>query len=85
VKRLVLVGLTFGALNGLAAALTLYTVYRLAPGETFAYFDYAPPENVTFDRYGFPWEYVVVPVVLLVLNAFLLPLALRRRLVHADG
>lgn len=37
VKRLALVGLAVGAVNGSAAALTLYTVYRLAPGETFAY------------------------------------------------
>ena len=77
-KRLVLVGVLFGVLNGLAAAVSLHVVYRTAPDQ-FGWFAYAPlQENVVYDSYGFPWEYVVVPAVLVALNALLLPLAARR-------
>lgn len=77
-KRFALVGLLFGVLNGAAAAAALYGVRRVVPGE-FGWFAYAPAnESVLYDSYGFPWEYVVILVVLLTLNALLLPLALRR-------
>ena len=77
-KRLVLFGLLFGLLNGVAAAAALYAVHGAAPDE-FGWFAYAPlNENAVYDHYGFPWEYVVVPAVLLALNALLLPLAVRR-------
>lgn len=35
-----------------------------------------------YDPYGFPWEYVVAPRVLLALNALLLPLVVRRGWLH---
>lgn len=81
-KRLVLVGVLFGLVNGAAAAAALYAVRSAAPNE-FGWFAYAPlTENVVYDYYGFPWEYVVVPVVLLALNALLLPLVVRHGWLH---
>lgn len=78
-KRLVFVGLLLGMVNGLAAALSLYLVSRTAPDAAYGWFAYAPlNENVVYDYYGFRWQYVVVPAVLIVLNALLLPLAVRR-------
>jgi heme/copper-type cytochrome/quinol oxidase subunit 1 len=78
-KRLVLVGLLLGMVNGLVAALALYLVHRASPDAAYGWFAYAPlNENVVYDYYGFPWQYVVVPAVLVVLNALLLPLAVRR-------
>lgn len=77
-KRLVVVGLLLGLVNGMAAAAALYTIYKSAPKD-FGWFAYAPlNENAEYDYSGFPWEYVVVPAVLLVLNALLLPLVVRR-------
>ena len=77
-KRLAVVGLLLGLLNGAAAAAALYGVRRAAPNE-FGWFAYAPlNESVAYDSYGFPWEYVVIPSVLVALNALLLPLAVRR-------
>ncbi|MDQ3422671.1 MAG: hypothetical protein M3510_04635 [Actinomycetota bacterium] len=82
-KRLVLLGLLLGLGNGLAAAATLYVTYRAAPDAAFGWFAYAPlNENVVYDYYGFPWQYVIVPTVLVVLNALLLPLAVRRGLLR---
>jgi hypothetical protein len=79
VKRLVAVGLLLGLVNGAAAALALLVVSRTAPGPAHGWFAYAPlTENVVYDHDGFPWEYVVVPAVLVVLDALLLPLAVRR-------
>jgi hypothetical protein len=77
-RRLVLVGLLFGLLNGAAAAAALYGVHTAMPNE-FGFFAYAPlNESVVYDSYGFPWKYVAIPAVLLALNALLLPLAVRR-------
>ena len=77
-RRLIFVGSLFGLLNGAAAALALRAVRGAAPSE-YGWFAYAPlTENVVYDSYGFPWEYVVVPTVLVVLNAVLLPLGARR-------
>jgi heme/copper-type cytochrome/quinol oxidase subunit 1 len=77
-RQLVFVGLLFGLVNAVAAAAALFAVNGAAPGE-FGWFAYAPlTENVAYDYYGFPWEYVVVPAVLLALNALLLPLFVRR-------
>ena len=77
-KRLVVVGLLLGLVNGVAAAGVLYGVYKSAPKD-FGWFAYAPlNENVEYDYYGFPWEYVIVPAVLVALNALLLPLVVRR-------
>ena len=77
-KRLAFVGLLFGLLNGAAAAAALFLVRRAVPDE-FGWFAYAPlNESVVYDAYGFPWEYVVIPGVLLAVNALLLPLADRR-------
>jgi hypothetical protein len=80
VKRLVVVGLLLGLLNGATAAATLYTVYKTATPQDFGWFAYAPlNENAQYDYYyGFPWEYVLVPAVLVALNTLLLPLAVRR-------
>lgn len=69
----------FGLVNGLAAVGTFFAIYRSAPRD-FGWFAYAPlDEEVAYDYYyDFPWEYVVVPCVLLVLNVLLLPLVVRR-------
>ena len=81
-KRLVAVGLLVGLVNALAAAGALYGVHKSVPKD-FGWFAYAPlNENVAYDYYGFPWEYVVVPAVLLALNALLLPLVVRRGLLR---
>lgn len=79
-KRLVIVGLLLGLLNGVTAAAALYAVWRSAGPQDFGWFAYAPlNEGATIDYYyGFPWEYVVVPAVLVALNAVLLPVAVRR-------
>ena len=82
VKRLVLVGLLFGLLHAAAAVAALYGVGGAVPSG-FGWFAYAPlNETVVYDSYGFPWEYVVVPAVLLILNALVLPLAVRRGWLH---
>lgn len=71
-------GLLLGLVNGLAAVAALYVVFETAP-KSFGWFAYAPVgEAVEYDWYGFPWEFVVVPTVLLVLNALLVPLAVTR-------
>lgn len=81
-RRLVFVGLLFGLLNGAAAAAALYGVDSAAPAG-FGWFAYAPlNETVVYDAYGFPWAYVVIPTVLLALNALLLPLAVRHGWLH---
>ncbi|TAL23524.1 MAG: hypothetical protein EPN99_04125 [Frankiales bacterium] len=77
-KRLVTVGALLGLLNGLVAATALYAVHE-SGSTNVGWFAYAPVgENVVYDHYWFPWEYVVVPVVLVVLNAVLLPVASSR-------
>ena len=82
VRRLVFVGLLFGLLNAAAAVAARYGVGGAVPHE-FGWFAYATlNETVAYDSYGFPWEYVVVPGVLLILNALLLPLAVRRGWLH---
>ena len=85
-RRLVLVGLGLGAVNALAAALTLLAVFVYGPEVTFTYFGYGPPDDLPFtvDRYGFPTEQLFVPGALLVLNAVLVPLAVRLGLLRLD-
>ena len=73
------IGLLLGLVNAVAAAGALLAVYGTAPRDV-GWFAYAPlNENVAYDYYGFPWEYVVVPVDLITLNALLVPLVVRRR------
>lgn len=75
---MVIGGLMLGLVNGLAAAGALYAVCKSALKD-FGWFAYAPlNENVEYDYDGFPWEYVIVPAVLVALNALLLPLVVRR-------
>lgn len=77
-KRLVLLGALLGLLNGLAAVAALHAVERAAPDE-LGWFAYAPlQEELVHSSYGFPWEYAVVPAVLVALNALLVPWWLRR-------
>jgi heme/copper-type cytochrome/quinol oxidase subunit 1 len=77
VKRLAVLGLLLGALNAVAAVAVLYAVELAAPDE-FGWFAYSPlNENVVYDSYGFAWEYLALPAVLVALNAVLLPLAVR--------
>lgn len=85
VKRLVLLGLLLGVVNGAAAVAALYGLYVFTPEvETIGYFSRAPfgdaPYESSLDIYydGFPWEYAAVPGVLVLLNLLLLPLAARR-------
>lgn len=91
VKRLLLLGVLLGAANALAAVATLYGLYDFTPDvEGIRYFGSAPSGTAggaygsTLDIYydGFPWEYVAVPAVLIVLNALLLPLAVWRGWLH---
>lgn len=75
---MVIVGLLLGLSNGAAAAGTRYAVCTSAPKD-LGWFAYAPlNENVEYDYYGFPWEYVVVPAARVALNALLLPVVVRR-------
>ena len=70
--------LLLGVLNGVAAVGAFYAVYGARPDDV-GWFAYAPlNETAALDWYGFPWEYVAVPAVLVVLNAAFLPLAVRR-------
>ena len=78
-KRLLLLGLLLGLANALAASALLFALYRVSgPDEVFGYFG-SPPDGVAYDYYyDFPWEYVAIPLTLIVLNMTLLPLAVRR-------
>lgn len=77
-KRVAVLGLLLGLANGLAATAVVFVVSTSVP-KNVGWFAYAPlNETVAYDAYGFPWEYVVLPVVLVALNALLLPLAVRR-------
>ena len=72
-----LLGLLLGVVNALAAVAALCAVSRAAADEAVGWFAYAPLQEDVYDV-GFPWEYLAVPAVLVVLNALLLPLAVRR-------
>jgi heme/copper-type cytochrome/quinol oxidase subunit 1 len=77
VKRFAVLGLLLGALNAVAAVAVLYAVELARPDE-FGWFAYSPlNDNVVYDSYGVPWEYLAVPAVLVTLSAVLLPLAVR--------
>jgi hypothetical protein len=76
VKRPLLLGLLLGLANGLVAMATLYAIYRLSEPVVFGYFG-SVPEAAVYDSY-FPWEYVALPAVLVVLNMILLALTFRR-------
>lgn len=78
-KRLLLLGLLLGCANALAAFAVMFAVYRASPpDEVFGFFGSPPAGFVYDDYYEFPWEYLAVPLVLVVLNVALLPLLVRR-------
>ena len=79
VKRFLLLGLLLGLVNAIAAVATLYAIYRVSgPDEVFGYFGSVPSGVIYDNYYDFPWEYVAIPAVLIVLNMVFLPLAVRR-------
>ncbi len=67
-----------GVLNAVVAVVALSLV-DLATPDTFGWFAYAPLNDVVVEDPRFPWEYVVLPLVLVVTNALAVPLLLRRR------
>ena len=76
-SRSLVVGLVFGALNAVVAIATLALVNAVTP-DNFGWFAYAPlNEDVVRDP-RFPWQYVAVPVALIVVNVLAVPFLLRR-------
>ena len=76
-NRTLAAGLALGALNAAVALATLALGEVLTP-DNFGWFAYAPlNEGVVADP-RFPWEYIVVPVALVVANVLAAPVALRR-------
>jgi hypothetical protein len=79
VPRFVAAGLALGLLNALVALGSLALVEALTPDE-FGWFAYAPLNEVIVQDPRFPWQYVVVPLALMVANVLALPVLIRRAL-----
>ena len=69
--------LLLGVVNAVAAVVALALV-ELATPDDFGWYAYAPRSEVVVQDPRFPWHYVAVPVVLVVLNALAVPVLLRR-------
>ena len=69
--------LLLGVLNAVVAVVALSLV-DLATPDTFGWFAYAPLDEVVVEDPRFPWEYVVLPVALVVTNAVAVTALLRR-------
>jgi hypothetical protein len=79
VPRLLAAGLALGLLNALVALGALASVDALTPDE-FGWFAYSPLNEAVVQDPRFPWQYVVVPLALIVANVLALPLLIRRAL-----
>lgn len=77
VSRSLVVGLVFGAVNAVVAIATLALVNAVTP-DNFGWFAYAPLNEAVVRDPSFPWEYLAVPVALIVINVFAAPFLLRR-------
>lgn len=71
-RRLIVAGLIFGMLNALVGAASLALVEVLTPDE-FGWFSYVPLKDALVQDPRFPWQYIVVPLALLVTNVIALP------------
>jgi xanthine/uracil permease len=69
--------LLLGVVNAVVAVLALAAVELATPDE-FGWFAYVPLDDVVVDGPRFPWQYVVVPVALLVVNLVAVTALLRR-------
>lgn len=76
-SRSLVIGLVFGAVNAVVAITTLALVNALTP-DNFGWFAYAPLNEAVPRDPRFPWEYVAVPIALIVVNALAVPFLLRR-------
>jgi hypothetical protein len=79
VPRFLAAGLVLGLLNALLVLALLALVEASTPKE-FGWFAYAPLNEVVVRDPRFPWEYVVVPLGLIVANVLAAPLLVRRAL-----
>ena len=70
--------LLLGLLNAVVAVVCLSLV-DLATPDSFGWFAYAPLNEVVVEDPRFPWEYVALPLALLVTNAVAVTALLRRR------
>ena len=68
--------LALGALNAAVAVLALVLV-ELATPDSFGWYAYAPLDEVVVDP-RFPWQYVVVPLALLVVDVLVVGAWARR-------
>jgi len=69
--------LLLGCLNAGVAVLTLILVELFTPDE-FAWFSYAPVNEVVVQDPRFPWQYVAVPAALLATNLVAVTACCRR-------
>lgn len=77
--RPVVAALLIGALNAVVAVVAL-AVVELATPDEFGWFAYAPLDEVVVEDPRFPWQYVVVPLALVALNAVTVPVVVTRLL-----
>lgn len=83
-QRPLIAALLLGVLNAVVAVVLLVLVDAATPDD-FGWFAYAPlHDGVVLRDPRFPWHYVVVPLVLVAINALVVPLYLRRAL-RRDG
>ena len=73
-----------GALNAVVAVATLALVQALTP-DSFGWFAYAPLNEGVVQDPHFPWQFVAVPIALLLANLLTVPPLLRRLGDEADG
>jgi hypothetical protein len=78
-ERPLTAALVLGCLNAAVAAAALALV-ELATADTFGWYAYGPLDEVVVRDPRFPWHYVVVPLVLLVVNVAVVRAFLARAL-----
>lgn len=76
-RRTLLAGLLLGLLNAVVAVAVLVLVELLTPDE-LGWFAYAPLDEVVVRDPRFPWQYVAVPLALVVTDLLALPAFARR-------
>ena len=76
-SRSLVIGLVFGALNAVVAIAALALVSAVTP-DNFGWFAYAPLNEAVMRDPRFPWQYVAVPVALIVVNVLAVPFLLRK-------
>ena len=83
-SRPVAAGLVLGVLNAVVAAAALRVVAVATP-DASGWFAYSPLEGTLARDPRFPWEYVVLPLALLVVNVLAVPWLVRRAGPHLEA